>query len=40
MENGRFEARKRLNLTQVGGAEHKVGGAILKVGGADAPPTV
>ena len=29
MENVRFEARKRSNLTQVGGAEHKVGGAAL-----------
>ena len=40
MENDRFEARKRSNLTQVGGEEHKVGGANLKVGGAVAPPAV
>ena len=37
MENGRFEARKRSNLTQFGGAEHEDCGANLKVGGA-APP--
>ena len=35
-----FEARKRSNLTKVGGTEHRVGGAILKVDGTVAPPTV
>ena len=40
MENVHFEARKQSNLTNVGGAEHKVGGESLKVGGALAPPTV
>ena len=33
MENVRFQARKRSNLTKVDGTEHTVGGTNLKVGG-------
>ena len=36
----RSEARKRLNLTKVGGEEHKVVGTNLKVDGAVSPQNV